>query len=39
MTGLPRNDQKRLTSAVDKQFPSFDDFRKSAPEYFEREMN
>jgi hypothetical protein len=27
----------RITSASDKQFPSFDDFRENGPQFFERE--
>lgn len=34
---LPRKDRVRITSAADKQFPSLDDFKSKATEWFERE--
>ena len=34
---LPAKDRKRLTSAADKQFPSFDDFREKVASYLKRE--
>jgi len=33
---LPRKDRTRLTSAIDKQFPSLDDFMQNAGEYLGR---
>jgi hypothetical protein len=35
---LPNKDRTRITSAADKQFVSFDDFKRNALGYFEREM-
>jgi len=35
---LSRKDRNRITSAADKQFPSFDDFRNNAKLVFEREV-
>lgn len=35
--GLNKKDRNRITSAVDKQFISLDDFRANAPQVFERE--
>lgn len=35
---LPRKDQTRITSAVDKQFVSLDDFQNNAVQVLEREI-
>lgn len=35
---LPRKDRLRLTSASDKQFPSLDDFKQNAEQFFERTL-
>lgn len=37
--GLSKKDRLRLTSAADKQFTDFDDFKENATEYFEREAS
>ena len=34
---LGRKDRSRITSAADKQFPSLDDFKDTAEQFFERE--
>jgi len=38
-TALPKKDQSRLTSAVDKQFVDLDDFRSNGLKYLEREAS
>lgn len=35
---LTRKDRVRITSSADKQFPSLDDFRENANEFFDREV-
>ena len=35
--GLKKSDQRIITSAADKQFPSLDDFRQNGPKFFNRE--
>ncbi len=39
MEELPSKDRRRLTSAADKQFPSFDDFRVNAKGFLARESS
>lgn len=36
-TGVTKKDRGRITSAADKQFTSFDDFRANGPDFFARE--
>ncbi|MBM3747403.1 MAG: DUF1828 domain-containing protein [Acidobacteria bacterium] len=37
--GISRRDRQRITSASDKQFPSLDDFRENAGQFFAREAS